>query len=52
MKKSVILAASVAAIMAGTAVADTTVYGHARMGLGRALTWLWKTFTLTPPTIR
>ena len=33
MKKSVIIAGAVAAIMAGTAVADTTVYGRARMGL-------------------
>lgn len=36
MKKSVILAASVAAIMAGTAVADATVYGRARMAFVQA----------------
>jgi predicted porin len=33
MKKTAILATAVAAIMAGTAVADTTVYGRARMAL-------------------
>ncbi len=33
MKKSVIIAGAVAAVMAGTAVADTTVYGRARIGL-------------------
>ena len=33
MKKSVIIAGAVAAIMAGSAIADTTVYGRARMGL-------------------
>jgi len=33
MKKSVIIAGAIAAIMAGTAVADTTVYGRARLGV-------------------
>ncbi len=33
MKKSVIIAGAVAAIMAGSAIADTTVYGRARMGV-------------------
>ena len=36
MKKSVIIAGAVAAIMAGSAVADTTVYGRARMGVAVA----------------
>jgi len=33
MNKTAIIAASIAAVMAGTAVADTTVYGRARMAL-------------------
>jgi predicted porin len=36
MKKTAILATAVAAIMAGTAVADTTVYGRARLALQMA----------------
>lgn len=33
MKKSVIIAGAVAAIMAGSAIADATVYGRSRMGV-------------------